>query len=214
MAGKEIDEKRINPWPWIGTGALLVGLCVIGNVLDGNEHGASKTNVDTMPSYAVAPLVPHATEPGPALPSKAEKAAMAVCSNRILLDFSSKTAIIRPVLSDPGAARPLHLNSVDARGASFAGPLPYDNFSVIRTDGGEDNDQRLTADECGEEDVRPVKVSGGVTEYGLVPLGSDAKNGYKVDPGAMGAVCSDLVHVQIEFASTGAMDEFVTDLQG
>jgi hypothetical protein len=190
MAGKEIDEKRINPWPWIGTGALLVGLCVIGNVLDGNEHGASKTNVDTMPSYAVAPLVPHATEPGPALPSKAEKAAMAVCSNRILLDFASKTAIIRPVLSDPGAARPLHLNSVDARGASFASPLPYDNFSVMRTDGGEDNDQRL------------------------VPLGSDAKNGYKVDPGAMGAVCSDLVHVQIEFASTGAMDEFVTDLQG
>jgi hypothetical protein len=211
---EQINEKRINPWPWIGTGALLAGLCVVGNMLDGHEHGASKTNVDTMPSYAVAPLVPHVTEAAPALPKHAKTTGMAVCANSIFLDWQAKQVIIRPVLRTPGSGRPLELTGVDAGGAHFTNEQPRDNFGILRTDGTEDNDQRLTADECGEEGVRPVRISGRDQKYGLVPEGSDAKNGYKVGPDAMDAVCSDLVHVQVEFPSTGAMDAFVTDLQG
>ena len=208
---KEINEKRTIIWPWVWAGTLTVAALGVGYALDGNEHGSSKTNINTMPTYAVAPLVPQVTEAAPTLPKHAKETGMAVCANSVFIDWQGKQVIIRPVLRTPGSGRPLELTGVDAGGARFTDEQPRDNFGILTTSGAEDNDQRLGAEECGEEQVSPMRVAGG--EYALVGDDCRLDPGDKVS-GAIDAVRLGVVHHSVQFPSVGAMELFVTDLQG
>jgi hypothetical protein len=206
---KEINVDRINPWPWIGTGLGVVGCILGGTALNGNEHGASKTDLDTMPSYSVGSESPAVTK-GPTLPPAAQKAAMWVCY-RIVVDRQRGEVIINPVVEKPTSGRPLYLTGVTAAGAQFANDLPRDNFSVFKRDGGEDNDSQLSPDECRRVDVVPRAVDG-PEPYILVESDSGLRTGADIAPGPAGALDAGQVHGQFNGLTGPQIDEFLDDL--
>jgi hypothetical protein len=180
--------------------------------IDGNEHGASKTNVDTVPTFAVSPLESVPTTPGVPLPPAAKTASMWVC-HKIFVDRSRGEVVVNPVVSDPGHGRPLYLVGVTATGAHFEGELPRDNYSIFNLNGGEDNDQRITLDECEKENVAVRKVqTGGAETHVLVEGDSGLKDGATIAVGPAGAVDNNLVHGQYENLTDVQLNDFLNDL--
>lgn len=211
MAAERHGADRINPHPWLWSAGLTSLVLAAMCSCEGNEHGASRTNLNTMPSYAVGPMTSESPTPGPTLPDVAKTTGMVVCSDTVFVDFATKQVIVRPVVEDTGSGRPLQLLRVTANGAIFTGPQPYDNFSVFRTDGGEDNDQRLN--ECEPLDVRVVKThDNGDREYVLTSVSSDLNRGDHVGSSPIDAINKDLVHAEFNLSSTGEIDDMLRRL--
>ncbi|HET8669407.1 MAG TPA: hypothetical protein VFM05_01920 [Candidatus Saccharimonadales bacterium] len=203
------DHVKWAPWAWTFGGAL--GLLLFCGSIDGNEHGASKTNLDTMPSYAVEPMQTAEAAPSAAVPLAARNISAWVCA-KIFVDRSRGEVIVRPVVGAPNSGRPLHLAGVTANGPEFEGPLPRDNFSIFNPDGREDNDQRITADECKLTKLGVRQVSGTTDPYVLVAPGSSIDNGDRIQAGPEGAVVGGLVHGHFEDLSDDRIDQFLNRL--
>lgn len=204
------DESKFFPWSDAGWAAAIAAGLLVMATCTGNTHGASKTDLDIMPSYPVGEA-PAPVTSGPVLPSAAKRTGMWVCA-RIVVDRQRGEVIINPVVEEPASGRPLYLAGVTASGAQFASDLPRDNFSVFKLNGGEDNDQRITPDECHRTDVVPRAVKGIQDSHILVEADSDVPNGAVIRPGPEGALRVDQVHGQFNGLTDERIDTFLDSL--
>lgn len=199
------NPNRYNPIPIM----CCISLSALGlwamNATGGNHNGASKTNVDTMPSYPVAPVATASKAPDPVL-TRSTKTTAFVCEDSVFIDRKKGEVIVRPTTTGPNSGRPQHLGSIAADGADFYGPLPRDNFSVLGTNGGEDADQLLN--NCGSRTIRVVSLRGGDRGYELVSDESVVKDGAQEMSGLMGAICAGYVHYVQEDMTPGQIGAF------
>jgi hypothetical protein len=203
------NPNRYNPIPIICcVGLSALALCAM-NATGGNHNGASKTNVDTMPSFPVAPVATASESPTP-VPSRSKKTTAFVCKDSVFIDRARGEVIVRPITAGPNSGRPLYLGSVAADGADFRGPLPRANFSVFGTDGGEDADQQLNG--CKSTTIRVVSLRGGDRGYELVSDESGVNDGAQEKNGLMGAICAGYVHYAQENMTPRQIGDFEASL--
>ncbi|HEX9153333.1 MAG TPA: hypothetical protein VF809_00770 [Candidatus Saccharimonadales bacterium] len=199
------NPNRYNPIPIICcVGLSALGLLVM-NATGGNHNGASKTNVDTMPSYPVAPVATASKSSVP-VPSRSAKTTAFVCGGSVFIDRARGEVIVRPTTTGSNSGRPQHLGSIAADGADFYGPLPRANFSVFGTDGREDADQQLNG--CKSTMLRVVSLRGGDRGYELVRDESVVSDGAQEMSGLMGAICAGYVHYAQENMTPGQIGAF------
>lgn len=195
--------------------AALVGGPVLAGCAQGNEHGASKTDLDTMPSTPVAPM-----EPGPttkaSLPPKAKEVSQYVCNNSIFVDMSTGDAIIRPIIN-PDTGYPLQLEGIDAAGAEFGQPKPRGpEFMIYTIQGKPDGLQRLNGKRCPKQDVsvREIHSTSRPDEdsFVLVNQFRGVQEGDTLNLTPQNVVGKGIVHAEFSISNQAHLDQFLNQL--
>lgn len=215
MFYKAGDPRRRLPTGLIfGSATIAASLWTLNSCFGGgNEHGASHTDLDTMPSYGVEQEVP--AESQQEKRDKAAKSASRLVCRGIFVDTSNENnyeIIVNPIV-DPSSKRPLELTDITPSGPDFMAALPRDNFEVYESDGKPANSGLLEDCVYFKPDVRSVENTANSDNMRvLVNPESTIQSGESLTFTVPGAVDKELIHQRL-YLTAGQFPDSLNQLR-